>query len=74
MTAFTLDPVTESAPAELPASLGFGRLFADRMFTQSYDVERGWHDARIGPYRPITLDPATTVYHNGQMIFDGTKA
>lgn len=58
----------------LPEQLGFGRLFTTRMFTQRYDAERGWHDARIGPYRPITLDPAATVFHNGQMIFDGTKA
>ena len=72
--AIAIEPVTGTAPDELPASLGFGRLFTDRMFTQTYDAERGWHDARIGPYRPITLDPAATVYHNGQMIFDGTKA
>lgn len=71
---FPQDPVIDNAPAELPASLGFGRYFTDRMFTQSYAAGRGWHDARIGPYRPLTLDPATTVYHNGQMIFDGTKA
>ena len=68
--------IDELAEAEvvLPEALGFGRTFTTRMFTQRYDAERGWHDARIGPYRPITLDPAATVYHNGQMIFDGTKA
>ncbi len=69
-----IEPVSETHPVELPDSLGFGRIFTDRMFTQRYDAERGWHDATIGAYRPITLDPATTVYHNGQMIFDGTKA
>ena len=58
----------------LPEQLGFGRHFTTRMFTQRYDVARGWHDARIGAYQPITLDPAATVFHNGQMIFDGTKA
>ena len=70
----TIDPVVETHPIELPASLGFGRIFTDRMFTQRYTAGRGWHDATIGPYRALTLDPATTVYHNGQMIFDGTKA
>ena len=69
-----IEPVATTRPIELPASLGFGRVFTDRMFTQRYSVERGWHAATIGPYRPLTLDPATTVYHNGQMIFDGTKA
>ena len=69
-----IEPIGETPPLELPEKLGFGLHFADRMFTQSYAVERGWHDASIGPYRPITLDPATSVYHNGQMIFEGTKA
>ncbi|MGR8918990.1 MAG: branched-chain amino acid aminotransferase [Gammaproteobacteria bacterium] len=69
-----IEPVAETNPVELPEPLGFGRVFSDRMFTQRYTAERGWHDATIGPYRPFTLDPATTVYHNGQMIFDGTKA
>ena len=64
----------QTAAPTLPDDLGFGRLFSDRMFTQRYTSERGWHDATVGPYRPITLDPATTLYHNGQMIFDGTKA
>jgi branched-chain amino acid aminotransferase len=72
--AIAIEAVTGTAPDELPTTLGFGRLFTDRMFSQVYDAARGWHDARIGPYRPITLDPAATVYHNGQMIFDGTKA
>ncbi|MCB1748487.1 MAG: branched-chain amino acid aminotransferase [Gammaproteobacteria bacterium] len=71
---FTVQPVAETDPVVLPDSLGFGRLFTDRMFSQRYAAGQGWHDATIGPYRPITLDPATTVYHNGQMIFDGTKA
>jgi branched-chain amino acid aminotransferase len=69
-----IEPLDETAPIELPEILGFGLYFADRMFSQSYTLERGWHDAMIGPYRSITLDPASTVYHNGQMIFDGTKA
>ena len=69
-----IEPIGETPPFELPDKLGFGLYFADRMFSQSYSVERGWHDATIGPYRPITLDPAATIYHNGQMIFEGTKA
>jgi branched-chain amino acid aminotransferase len=58
----------------LPSNLGFGRVFTNRMFTQRFDPERGWHDASIGPYRPLTLDPAAEVFHCGQMVFDGTKA
>ena len=35
---------------------------------------KGWHDPRIVPYGPFTLDPATCVLHYGQAIFDGMKA
>jgi len=69
-----VEPTVESTTIDLPKELGFGRYFSDRMFSQSYLSGHGWRDARIGPYSPITLDPATTVYHNGQMIFEGTKA
>lgn len=57
-----------------PTDLGFGRNFSNRMFTQRYSPEKGWHDARIGPYRPLVLDPATSVLHYGQEIFEGLKA
>lgn len=68
-------PVDETPARAIPQQdLGFGRYFADRMFTQRYTRARGWYDAEIGPYAPITLDPAAQVLHNGQMIFDGTKA
>ncbi len=69
-----VEPVAQSAPSSLPNPLGFGRHFTARMFTQHYTAGRGWHDARIGPYQPLALDPAAQVFHCGQMIFDGTKA
>ena len=69
-----IEPIMRSAPAPLPDPLGFGRHFTARMFTQYYTTGRGWHDAVIGPYRPLALDPAAQVFHCGQMIFDGTKA
>lgn len=69
-----VEPVTRTSEIEFPDSLGFGRIFTDRMFSQRFNAAKGWHDAKIGPYQEISLDPATTVFHNGQMIFDGTKA
>ena len=71
-TAIHIDDVIDHEVL-LPEQLGFGRHFSTRMFTQRYNAERGWHAPRIGAYAPITLDPAATVYHNEQMIFDGTK-
>jgi len=76
MTGFRIrvEPVDDAVPTNLPKELGFGRVFTGRMFTQRYTAQKGWHDAVIGPYRPLALDPAAEVFHCGQMIFDGTKA
>lgn len=39
-----------------------------------YTEGQGWHDARIVPYQPITLDPASMIFHYGQSVFEGLKA
>ncbi|HHX19328.1 MAG TPA: branched-chain amino acid aminotransferase [Clostridiaceae bacterium] len=56
------------------SKLGFGRIFTDHMFIVEYDKGIGWHDARIVPYGPLCLDPASPVFHYAQEIFEGTKA
>jgi branched-chain amino acid aminotransferase len=56
------------------SKLGFGAIFSDHMVRIEYDKSRGWHDARVEPYGPITLDPAAMVLHYGQEIFEGLKA
>ena len=61
-------------PSQLPSTLGFGKIFANRIFSQEYNAESGWSNARISSYKSFMLDPACTVFHNGQMIFDGLKA
>ena len=55
-------------------NLGFGRYFTDHMFIMDYNVERGWHDPRIVPYGPLSLEPSTMIFHYGQAIFEGLKA
>ncbi len=54
--------------------LDFGTIFTDHMFIMDFEVGKGWHDARIVPYEPLTLDPAAMVFHYGQTIFEGLKA
>ena len=54
--------------------LGFGKIFTDHMFVMDYTAGEGWHDPRIVPYGPFELDPATTVFHYAQEIFEGMKA
>ncbi|WP_353205998.1 branched-chain amino acid aminotransferase [Sphingorhabdus sp.] len=64
-------------PAERAARLtdpGFGRVFTDHMVTIRYSDAGGWHDAKVGPRGPLTLDPATAVLHYAQEIFEGLKA
>ncbi|HEX9115614.1 MAG TPA: branched chain amino acid aminotransferase, partial [Anaerolineae bacterium] len=69
-----VQPVEAQKAKPAVATLGFGKYFSDRMFTQRYTPEQGWHDARIEPYRPFVLDPATMVFHYSQEIFEGLKA
>lgn len=54
--------------------LEFGKNFTDHMFIWDYTEGIGWHDPRIVPYQPIMLDPAATVFHYGQTVFEGLKA
>ena len=68
----TLNEVRGSIPEG--ARLGFGNYYADQMFIMDYDAEKGWHDARIVPFGPLSLHPATTVFHYGAECFEGMKA
>ncbi len=77
-----LIPTITLSPNRLPsekrtqvlAEPGFGRTFTDHMATAEWDADRGWHTARIRPYGPLELDPATSFLHYGQAIFEGFKA
>mgnify|MGYP001026581777 FL=1 len=65
------------SPKEKPTdelSLGFGKKFTDHMFIMDYDIDKGWHDARIVPYGPLELSPASMCLHYGQEVFEGMKA
>jgi branched-chain amino acid aminotransferase len=55
-------------------NLGFGQYFTDHMFVMEYTKGKGWHDPKIVPYAPLSLDPSTMVFHYGQAIFEGLKA
>jgi branched-chain amino acid aminotransferase len=67
-------PVVDARLAEILDNPGFGTHFTDHMFTVEWTPEQGWHDARITPYGPLTLDPATAVLHYAQETFEGMKA
>lgn len=52
----------------------FGRVFTEHMVTMAYSEGTGWHDGELGPYAPVIMDPASSVLHYGQAIFEGMKA
>ncbi len=72
-TTRTSSPTTDERLAEILANPGFGTHFTDHMFTVEW-TPAGWSGARITPYGPLTLDPATAVLHYAQEIFEGMKA
>ncbi|MBQ1083589.1 MULTISPECIES: branched-chain amino acid aminotransferase [unclassified Nocardiopsis] len=59
---------------ELLENPGFGQVFTDHMVSIRYTEGKGWHDAKLEPYGPLSLDPATAALHYAQEIFEGLKA
>jgi branched-chain amino acid aminotransferase len=74
MAQISVNRTTQPRPRPAEDALSFGRHFTDHMFMLDYTEQRGWHDPRVVPYQPITLDPATCVLHYAQSVFDGLKA
>ncbi|NNG37163.1 branched-chain amino acid aminotransferase [Nakamurella aerolata] len=68
------NPATDEQLAEIFAAPGFGNYFTDHMALIDWDPEQGWHDPRVVPYAPFSIDPASMVLHYGQEIFEGLKA
>ncbi|HZJ68576.1 MAG TPA: branched-chain amino acid aminotransferase [Candidatus Eisenbacteria bacterium] len=56
------------------SKLGFGNYFTDHMFVMDYKEGQDWHNPRIIPYQPITVDPSCLTFHYGQTVFEGLKA
>ena len=54
-------------------NLNFGAVFSDHMFTCDY-VDGKWVNPEIIPYQPISVSPASRVFHYGQACFEGMKA
>ena len=68
------DPATDEQVAELLAKPAFGAKFTDHMAMVDWSKDGGWADPRITAYGPIPLEPAASVFHYGQEIFEGMKA
>ncbi|WP_062298051.1 branched-chain amino acid aminotransferase [Demequina maris] len=67
-------PATDAERAEKLKDLAFGLQFTDHMAHMTWTAEEGWGDRRVEPYGPIPMDPAASVLHYAQEIFEGLKA
>ncbi len=72
--SFPVTRTTEPKQKPDPNNLVFGTVFTDHMFEMTCSPEKGWHDGKIVPYGPISLEPSTSVLHYAQMMFEGLKA
>ncbi|MGC5362885.1 branched-chain amino acid aminotransferase [Streptomyces sp. DT24] len=68
------NPLSDAEREAILASPGFGRHFTDHMVTIKWTEGRGWHDAQLTPYAPLSMDPANMTLHYAQEIFEGLKA
>ncbi|MCC6648624.1 MAG: branched-chain amino acid aminotransferase [Polyangiaceae bacterium] len=67
-------PHSDAERLKVLESPGFGRFFTDHMVSIRYVEGQGWLRGALEAYAPITLDPAASVLHYGQAIFEGFKA
>ncbi|OIK08908.1 branched-chain amino acid aminotransferase [Bacillus sp. MUM 13] len=76
MTQLDIEITMNKDKKEKPSSqtLEFGKVFTDHMFIMDYTRGEGWHDPRIIPYQPLSLDPSAMIFHYGQSVFEGMKA
>jgi len=69
-------PITKSqSHRSLPpsADLRFGQHFTDHWLHAEYSAGE-WRNARVEPYGALMLNPAASVLHYGQALFEGMKA
>lgn len=68
------DPLPHAEREAVLANPGFGTTFTDHMVLATWTPQKGWHDARVTAYGPLSLMPAAAVLHYAQEIFEGMKA
>jgi branched-chain amino acid aminotransferase len=67
------NPLTASEREAAMKNLGFGRLFTENM-VKIVHRDGAWQRGELTAYGAIPLDPAASVLHYGQAIFEGFKA
>lgn len=71
---FSITKTTQSRLGETNMeNPGFGKFYSDHMLICDYR-NGAWEKPAIKPYGPMSLDPASKIFHYGQSIFEGMKA
>ncbi len=68
------NPMPEADRLKAFENLGFGTLFSDHMAVIRWSVDKGWHSPEVLARGPFAIDPASSVLHYAQEIFEGMKA
>jgi branched-chain amino acid aminotransferase len=68
------NPASDADRTAKVAAGGFGKYYTDNMVIAEWSEATGWGDAELRAYGPISIDPAMSVLHYGQEIFEGLKA
>lgn len=78
MTPLNIEKAKTLKPLPPAKELGFGKYFSDHMAVVKYGKnekgELSWGTPKVIPYGPLSLDPAASVLHYGQELFEGLKA
>ena len=71
---FDIQPVSISRLSEIDfGNIPFGKVFSDHMFLMNFENGK-WQKGQILPFQNLSLNPASSVIHYGQSIFEGMKA
>lgn len=66
-------PASEAERALRMTNPGFGKVFTDHMVVVPFR-DGAWQPGELKAYGPLPMDPAASVLHYGQAIFEGFKA
>ncbi|MGH0120819.1 UNVERIFIED_CONTAM: hypothetical protein FKN15_069645 [Acipenser sinensis] len=57
-----------------PSNLVFGTAFTDHMLTIEWSASDGWQKPHIGPFKNLSMHPASSSLHYAIELFEGLKA
>ena len=65
----TANPTPDAERAKILEDPAFGQQFTDHMVSIDWTEDEGWHNAQVRANEPISLDPASNVFHYGPVSY-----